>query len=165
VDWELNFICYKDEHLTVNNDHIRYRFVNHNTYLGASPKVLNYLASRNMASCGFQNVIVAATYYFIMTGAEHILLTGVENDWHLELFVGEDNDVYRKDTHFYGTELINLTQSGEIGKGQLYLYFEWYSTTLKQYAYLAQLAQTLNVPVENTCCDSFVDAFPKKRIN
>lgn len=165
VDWDMSFICYKDEHLTVDNDHIRYRFVNRNTYLGSSPKVINYLYSRNMASCGFQNVMVAATYYFIMTEAEHVLLTGVENNWHLELFVGEDNDVYRRNTHFYGTEIINVTKNGQIGKGQLYLYFEWYSVTLKQYGMLARLAQTNNVLVENTCMDSFVDTFPKKRVN
>lgn len=165
VDWDLNFICYKDEHLPLNNKHIKFRFVNHNVLFGPFTNLKNRLYSRNMASCGFQNVMIAAVYYFIMSEADHILLTGVENNWHLELFVGEDNDVYRRDTHFYGTEVINLTQTGEIGKGQLYLYFDWYSLTLKQYESLAHMAKANNILVENTCLDSFVDAFPKTRIN
>lgn len=164
VDWDLNFICYKDEHLPLNNNHIKFRYVNHNVLFGPLTKGKNRLYSRNMASCGFQNVMIAAVYYFIMSEADHILLTGVENNWHLELFVGEDNDVYRRDTHFYGTEVINLTQTGEIGKGQLYLYFDWYSLTLKQYESLAHMAKANNILVENTCLDSFVDAFPKTRI-
>lgn len=165
VDWDLQFICYKGEHLPISNPRITLRYVNRNVLFGPLSPLKNRIYSRNMASCGFQNVMVSAVYYFVMTKADHILLTGVENNWHLELFVGENNDVYRRDTHFYGTETINLTQIGDIGKGQLYLYFDWYALTLKQYASMAEFAAMNGVLVENCCCDSFIDVFPKKRID
>lgn len=162
VDWEMNVICYEDEHISLpNNKNIKYRFVNHNTLAGDLNKIKQKLYSRNMASCGFQNVIVGAVYYFIMSGADHVILTGVENDWHRELVVGEDCDVYREYVHFYGTERINVTQQGQIGKGELYKYFEWYVTTLKQHASMAKFAKVKNVRVENACLPSYIDAFPK----
>lgn len=162
ADWQMNLICYKGEHIKVlKNENIKYRYVNHNVLDGQFNKLKNYIYQRNMASCGFQNVIVGAVYYFIMTGAEHVILTGVENDWHRELVVGEDCDVYREYVHFYGTERINVTQAGQIGKGELYKYFEWYVTTLKQHAVMAEFARAKGVRVENACLPSYIDVYPK----
>ncbi len=162
VDWELNLICYRDEHISVlKNPYIKYRYVTHNVLDCEFNSIKNKLYSRNMASCGFQNVIVGAVYYFVMSQADRVILTGVENDWHRELVVGEDCDVYREYVHFYGTERINVTQAGQIGKGELYKYFEWYTTTLKQHATIAKFAKANGVKVENACLPSYIDAYPK----
>lgn len=161
VDWDMKFICYRNAHLPINNPHITFAYISPNVLPGEMYGWRKKIYDRNMASCGFQNVGIAAVYYFIMTRAEHVLLTGVENNWHRELYVDEKNVVYRIDTHYYGQEKINLIEAGEIKQGQLYLYFEWYTTTLKQYANMAEYAKLSGVPVENTCLDGYIDVFPK----
>lgn len=164
VDWELNFVCYADEHMVVDNPHIRYRYVNGNTFMAADSHVKHYLYRKNMASCGFQNVLVAVEYYFIMTQADHVILTGVENDWHRELVVDENCEVYRECVHFYGTKRVEVTRAGVIAKGELYRYFGWYALTLEQHAFMADFARSNGVRVENACLPSFIDAFPKIRV-
>ena len=164
VDWDMHFICYADNHLEVDNPKIHYRYVNHNTFVSPTSSTKNYLYRKNMASCGFQNVLVAVEYYFIMTQAEHVILTGVENDWHRELVVDEDCEVYRECVHFYGTKRVEVTRAGVIAKGELYRYMEWYALTLRQHAIMADFARSNGVRVENACLPSFIDAFPKIRV-
>lgn len=161
VDWDMIFVCLKNNKFDIENKHICFQFINNNCYGGFITELKNYLFNNNFASCGFQNVIVACIYYFIMSKADKIILTGVENDWHRELTVNMDNEVYRNDTHFYGSDNLNLTQIGEIEKGKLYKYFYYYYITLYEYAMLAEYAQKNGIMIENSCPDSFIDTFKK----
>jgi len=164
VNWNMVFICFNGSRIPITNKYIKIHYINNNYYGGDITKLKNYLFNKNKASCGFQNVVVAAIYYFIMSKAAVIKLTGVENDWHRELTVDENNNVYRDITHFYGIERINLTQIGEIAKGELYKYFYYYYLTLYQYNILASYAKKNSVIIENTCLNSFIDVFDKVQL-
>ena len=161
VDWEMNIICYKGRHLVLENKNIHYRYVNSNPWSGELNRLKYFLYKNNLASTGFQNVSIAALFYFIMSGVDSVVLTGVENDWHRELVVEANNDVCREYVHFYGVEKINVTEAGQIGRGELYKYFEWYVYTLKQHSMIAKFAEKANVKIENSCMHSFIDAYLK----
>lgn len=165
VDWEFHLITCDGRRFPINNDNIVYESINSNVYDGDFGKYRNRLFVRNKATCGYQGVVVAALYYFITRKAKEILLVGTDNDWHRELFVDENNDVIREDAHFYGQRKLNLTQIGEIKKGELYKYFYFYYVTLKQYSILAKYAEYNNVHVVNTCMKSYIDSFTKNDLD
>lgn len=162
VNWKMKIICYNGNKLPLNNKWIEYHYINENYIGGSVNKAKLYLFDHNMANCGFQNVIVAALFYFVMSNAKKIVLTGVENNWHNELIVDENNNVLRNDTHFYGKQLLNLTEQGEIGKGELYKYFQFYYLTLYEYSIIAEYAKKKGVSIFNSCQNSFIDVFEKK---
>ena len=164
VDWDMTFICFKHQPIVINNPNITVHYLNNNNYKGDFTKFRYSLFRKNIATAGFQNVIVAATFYFVMSNAESILLTGVESDWHKELIVAEDNDVYREYIHFYGVERINVTKDGQIGKGELYKYFYFYYQTLLHFHNLSKFALAHHSCVYNTCMNSYIDVFPKKKV-
>lgn len=164
VDWDMTFICFKHEPITINNPHVTVHYLNNNNYEGEFNAFKYRLFQKNLATAGFQNVVVASIFYFIMSHAQQVLLTGVESDWHKELIVAEDNDVYREYVHFYGVERINVTKAGQIGKGELYKYFYFYYQTLLDFYNLSRFAQCQQSCIYNTCMGSFIDVFPKKRV-
>lgn len=164
VDWDMIFICFRENHLPINNDKITYHYINSFQLGGTLTKIKKKLYDRNMATHGYQNVILAVLYYLVMSRAEEIILTGVENDWHRELVVDENNEVYREMTHFYGNERLNITRAGEITKGELYKYFYYYYVTLHNYYLNAEYADSCHVEIRNSCVNSFIDVYEKVQL-
>lgn len=162
VNWNMKIICYSGCKLPLNNQWIEYHYINENYFGGSVNHIKMHLFDCNMANCGFQNVIVAALFYFVMSNAKSIILTGVENNWHNELIVDENNNVLRNDTHFYGKQLLNLTEKGEIKKGEIYKYFQFYYLTLYEYSIISEYAKRKGISVINSCRDSFIDVFEKR---
>lgn len=165
VSWNMKYICFKNHHLPLNNPNICYDYINQNIISLGYSKMIKKLLDENKAIFGYQNVIVAAIYYFLMSEIEEVVLTGVENDWHRELVVDQNNNVYREMTHFYGNERINVTELGEIKKGELFNYFKFYYLTLYQYNLLSQYAKDSKTAVVNSCVYSYIDVFCKKDPN
>lgn len=162
VDWPMIFVCFKGQKLPIQNDYIIYHYINANELKGKLTLRKKKLYDRNKATFGYQNVMLATLYYFIMSRTAVIILTGVENDWHRELFVDRNNDVFRKMTHFYGNERINITQLGEIRRGELYKYFHYYYITLLNYSLAAKYASASDVRIINSCEESYIDVFVKQ---
>ncbi len=170
VDWDMTFICPGIRPISFKNPHIRVCYENACTYRDRSDadcrfnRLRGKLFDRNKAIVGMQNVTIAATFFFVMGRANRILLTGVESDWHRELIVGEDNQLYREHIHFYGVEMENVTATGLVAKGEFYQYIYFYYLTLREFAALSKYAQDRQVPVINTCIKSYIDVFPKEDI-
>lgn len=162
VDWDMVFIMPIGAKSNINNKNIKVVSINQNFMKNCPPKLQFSLYKKNLAIVGYQNVIIGALYYFISMNVSEISLIGVETDFHRELFVGENNHVYRKCTHFYGEEVLDLQEKGEIKQGELYLYFCFYYLTLYQYYVMAQYAQHMKVKVYNLCLNSFIDVFEKR---
>lgn len=161
VSWNMKYICYKKHHLPLNNPNISYSYINKNFFSYDYSKLIKNLLDNNKATFGYQNVIIAAIYYFIMSEVDEVVLTGVENDWHRELVVDQNNDVFREMTHFYGNEKINVTELGEIKKGELFNYFKFYYLTLYQYYLLSKYAEDSKTKVVNSTVNSYIDVFSK----
>lgn len=162
VDWEMTLVCLPGQHFPVNNPDIRIVNINNNPYLGNLNWVKRCLYNSNKGTFGYQNVINAALFYLLSSNAAQIGLTGVENDWHRELFVDIKNDVIRETKHFYGSQFINITQRGDIKKGELFRYFYYYYLTLQKYSLAASYANLKKIGVINYCANSYIDTFEKK---
>lgn len=160
VNWQMIMITLSDHKIGLDNSYIRQVRLNRNTYYGDIFKYI--LFRKNLATRGYQNVINAAIYFAVTAKAKEVYLIGVENDWHRELNVNNNNEVIRITSHFYGNQILNLTEIGEIKKGELYKYFYWYYTTLYKYYEYALYAKALNVPVYNLTKNSFIDVFDRK---
>lgn len=159
VDWKMTFICHRHQRLPINNNNIKYAYLPATQCKDLPPSYFFY--EHSIAALGFQNVINACLYYFITAKAKEILLIGIETDWHKELMVDINNIVYRKKMHFYGEHLENVTESGIIGKGELYRYFEYYAYTLKCFYLASRYADEMKTEVINLTVDSYVDCFNK----
>ena len=166
VTWDMVLLCRADSRVAITNPYIRIIRLNKNILVysdcDSNHKVMK-LYSENKATCGYQNVIIAALFYCIGVEAAEILLTGIEMDFHKELVVDENNIVYRECKHFYGVEHLNLIEKGEIRKGELYKYFFFYYNTLYQFYIMSQYAKHKGVRIINLCMSSFVDVFDKRK--
>ena len=158
MDWPLYLISYTGITFPVNNKYIKQLEINRNYYGGEFNSVKKFVFNRNMGTCGYQNVIVCAIFFFIMQRAGAVYLTGVENDWHREYVIGKDNQIYREYVHFYGRERrrMEMFQKGEFHK----CIYEYYMT-MYQYHILGQYARADKVRIYNTTPDSYIDVFEK----
>lgn len=163
VNWKLNIVTFSCNKINFSNKNIRILNINNNLYKGNFFNLKYYLFKKNIACPVFQNVINAAIYFSITYKAKEIYLYGVENDWHRELYVDKKNNVIRKLKHFYGDEDINLTQRGDIAKGDLDVYFYYYYITLNTYKNLSKYAHYMNTHIYNCVENSYIDTFCKRK--
>ena len=161
VDWEMEFVCRYGQIPPIKNPYIRIAHVN-NCVLKESFKSIQFSRYEvNKACPGFQNVICCCLYFAISSNFSDILLTGVEFDMHKELNVAVNNDVIREYTHFYGVNSVNITQAGQIRKGEIYKYFYFSYLTLLQYKILYDYSLYKGVNVKNLTVNSTIDSIPK----
>ena len=163
VDWDMTYICIASQNTEqINNQHINIVRLTPIEYFGSIRK--NKLYNKNKANFGFQNVILASLFFCISSHVKSIYLCGVDSDWHRELFVDENNDVYREYIHFYGSERYNITENGGLKKGEFYKYIGYYYDTMKEFYNASKYAEENNVPIYNLTLKSYIDVFPKKRV-
>ena len=158
VDWKMYLISYSHVSIPVHNHNIKLMFINNNYYGGEFNRIKKFLFNRNRGTCGYQNVIVCAIFFFIMNRAPLIYLTGVENDWHKEYAIDKDNQIYREYVHFYGREKRKMEM---FNKGEFYKCIYEYYITMYQYHILEQYAKANNVKIFNTTLNSYIDVFEK----
>lgn len=164
IDWNMTFITNFENHKLTDNEKIHTIVLNNNLLLSSNDCKKYKYYEKNIASSSYQNVIIAALYYLITATAKGVRLIGVETDFHKELYVGKNNHVYRECVHFYGKEIFDLQEKGEIKEGELYKYFYFYYLTLYQYYDMSKYAKYMGVEVINLCENSFVDVFEKAEL-
>lgn len=164
VDWDMTYICMAGQNTElIDNPHINIVYLTPIKYIGAIHK--RSLYNKNKAHFGFQNVILASLFFCIASHVKCVYLCGVDSDWHRELFVDENNDVFRETRHFYGSEKVNLVKSGELkNRGEFYKYIGYYYTTMKEFYNSSKYAEENNVPVYNLTLKSYIDVFEKKKV-
>jgi len=165
VDWPMRLIRFKGGLQIIGNDNISEIYITTNELNESFHRVENKLYNMNKATFGYQNVILGALFCFCSAHVEEIALIGVENDWHKELRVDENNDVFRDMTHFYGKESINITELGEIEKHKLYKYFYFYYITLYHYYLASVYASEIGVRITNLTPASYIDTFERTTID
>lgn len=158
VDWPMYLISYSDITFPVKNKYVKQLGMNRNYYGGEFNFLKKFVFNRNTGTCGYQNVIVCAIFFFIMNRAGDVYLTGVENDWHKEYVIGEDNRIYRECVHFYGRERLKMEM---FQKGDFYRCIYEYYMTMYQYHILGQYAGANKVRIYNTTQNSYIDVFEK----
>lgn len=117
-----------------------------------------------------QNVINACIFQCINSGFKNVYLTGIDNNFHLNIIVEEDNTVSVVDNHFYEvrkkvTPLMSADKHGNPVKVKLHQFFTSLSKAFYSYQRLADYAKYRSVNIYNCTEGSFVDAFERKRLD
>ena len=162
VDWDMVFLCRNNQNPPLNNPHIKIVKTNVSVLTNSFEKYTFKKYLKNKACPDFQNVICCCVFFAICSKFNEVMLTGVEFDMHKELIVEKNNDVYREYRHFYGVHKVNITEEGQIKKGEIYKYFYFSYLTLYQYKLLSEFAQKAGVKVTNLTINSTIDSFPKE---
>lgn len=145
----------------IKNEKIKIKFYRIN-YLPGTNKFVHYLNEKNIATPRFQNVIIACIYVALNLGFEKIKLHGVETSEFKNFKINKKNEALLEIDHFYGKEVINLFEEGEIKKGEFGKYLNYYSVTLLDYVLVEKYSKHVGVKVFNYTENSYIDAFEKK---
>lgn len=68
--------------------------------IGGIEWINNYLYKFNLANPHYQNILIAAIFLSIKLSFKKILIYGADHSWHENLYLGDNNILYRNDKHF-----------------------------------------------------------------
>jgi len=130
----------------------------------------NWIYKRRLGSPQCQNVINACIFQSINAGFKSVYLTGIDNNFHLNIRVEQDNTVTVLDNHFYEVEkkaspLMTADKHGNPVKVQIHQFFGSLSKAFFSYQRLRRYADYCGVKIYNSTEGSFVDAFERKMPN
>lgn len=148
----------------IDNNHIAIIEYNANNFDGYGK--LSYLLYDNqLAMPKIQNVIVAAIMIGILSNYSSIELYGVEHDWLKWLYVGEDNRIYLKDSHFFDTTEVKPNAMKRLDGSfySLYSIMNDYAAMFESYKIISDYLSIKHpqVQVVNMTPNSYIDAFPR----
>lgn len=126
----------------------------------------NLIYSAGMGSPQCQNVINSCIFQCLNIGFNEIYLVGIENDFHRQIEVGDDNIIYTIDSHFY--EVKNkkspLIKNHDLSPVRVYEFFGSLSKAFFAYERLNKYASYKNAKIYNATNGSFVDSFERKQL-
>jgi hypothetical protein len=129
------------------------------------PMLRNQIYRSGLLMPPAQNVMVTAIYLSINMGYREIYLVGADHSWMSDLFVGEDNLVYIKPTHFSGNSapspLQRHTTLGKPVAARLHDFGAIIHRAFRSYWLLEQYAKSRSVKILNATPGSFIDAFDR----
>lgn len=159
VDWKMSIIGYWGNRIPVNNPKIDYIGLNTIPYTCSFLK--KFLYTNNLANFGFQNVVLGALYYAVVSGIKEIYLAGVDNSEFTNLEVDEKNEAYVRYEHFYG---VDRGRCFGIKKGEFYLRMADYQRTFEQYYNASEYVKKYtDAVIVNLNPYSYVDVFEKTK--
>lgn len=127
-----------------------------------------FLYKHNLGTPRLQNVLVAALYISIFSGAKTIKLYGVEHSWTKGLFVNDANEVCLYNPHFYDKGTVESKKVNDIqhskdfwGQGNLTIGYilHAYANMFDAYHVIKRIADKEGVSIFNMTKESFIDAF------
>jgi hypothetical protein len=130
----------------------------------------NFIYAKGLGSPQCQNVVNACIFQAINAQFKEIYLVGIDNNFHRNISVGQDNHIYITDNHFYEVDkkvmpLMRVDSNGKPVFVQLHQFFNSLSKAFYAYNRLRSYADCRKVRVFNSTAGSFVDAFERKLLN
>lgn len=148
------------------NENIRVLPVNTTPYAGAT-RYRDICYDHNLAAPPIYNVLNMALYVAIYLGYKNVELYGVEHSWTKFITVGEDNKLYRFDSHFYDKEKVEKTVYQRAVDGsyiKMHEILEEYAALFRTYWEIQELAKRKDCRIINCTQGSYIDAFERKSV-
>lgn len=112
-----------------------------------------------------RNVLIPAIMSMIREGFRNIVLTGADHNWARTLWVTDRNRVVSVQPHFYKDDDAELKRAEEVYRNlHLHDVYGSYAVTFKSYFDIKDYADSLGVNIINATPESFIDAFPRARL-
>jgi len=174
VNWELKlFIPYifrndKDIKELKNSKYVKVVFYNYTLMKGIDRWIFPFY-KWNLAMPQFYNVLGASVLVAINSGYKKVYVVGADHSWFDNIFVGEDNIVYRKDVHFYdaNSENIKFTPMIEPVSGttvSMQGLFWALTAVFESYSTLNRYANYCDSKIYNASEFSYIDSFERKSL-
>jgi hypothetical protein len=146
------------------NKNIRICYVNW-TRIDCSKSLRNFMYSRDLAMPRCANVLINAIFLAINMGYKKIFLAGADHSWHEDIFVGDDNVVYRKGEYCYSEGKVSLKPAFKNLEGtqvyKLHELFQLFSLTFKGHQEIEEYARFAGAKVYNISKKSYIDAYER----
>ncbi len=112
------------------------------------------------------NVVIPAIHIALNMHFKKIYLLGVEHSWLPTISVNENNEVLLRNKHFYDTKELKNHRMYYLGirPRMLHEVLHKFMLTFKGYFILKNYADSLGATIVNTTEDSFIDAFPRQKL-
>ncbi|MDN5199974.1 hypothetical protein QQ008_01345 [Fulvivirgaceae bacterium BMA10] len=183
TDWKLNLIVpalarkQKEwQKIIRKNSNITIYYFN-NTPIEGFESINNLFFSLKLGSPRPHNVLIPSILIALNMRFKKIYLTGTDHSWTKDLFVTEDNEVLLSQKHFYDhqnkekDEIEKNTdkpqpmyKGGSTEKRKIHEVLIKFVYSFRSYWQIKSYAEHLGIEIYNLTLDSFIDAFPKKRI-
>lgn len=146
------------------NKFINISYYNSNTIKGFV-KINHLLFKYNLGMPSTQNVLIPSLMIAINLKYSKIYLLGADHSWHENYIVNENNIVCIKDAHFYDPNPVYKPLLNEGKPIRLHELFESLAKAFQTYHIIKHYADFQKVEVYNTSEKSYIDAFPRVKLN
>lgn len=125
----------------------------------------NLIYSSKLGSPQSQNVINSCIFQAINAGFKEIYLIGVDNNFHLNMIIDENNVLQHIDNHFYKIDKPTIPQLHANGTPvRMHEFFLSLHKAFYAHHRLQEYALYKGVNIFNATKGSFIDAYPRKEI-
>jgi hypothetical protein len=111
------------------------------------------------------NVLINAIFLAINMGYKEIFLVGADHSWHEDIFVGTDNQVFRKGVYFYSDDNPSFIPAfkgpEENKKFKMHELFRLISLVFEGHQEMAEYAKFSGAKVYNVSKKSYIDAYER----
>ncbi len=125
----------------------------------------HFLFSHGLAMPRPRNVLIPSIMLAIHAGFRTIDIVGADHSWMKTLSVAEDNEVVSIQEHFYSDNAEEKARVRHEYRGyNLYQIVESFAVAFKSYIDIRAYADKRGVKIYNCTPGSFIDAFPRRKL-
>jgi len=168
--WPINFLV---PHSSRNSNFIKKIKTNLNIKIfyilnipivGGSNILNSLLFKLKLANPLYQNVLIAGIFLSLQLRYKNINIWGSDHSWHEQLSIGNNNEIYINDLHFYDLNRSNvfIHKNFENKNLKLHEIFNTFSRAFKTYHLLYFYSNKLKINIYNMCGTSWIDAFNRQ---
>lgn len=129
------------------------------------PSLMHPLYDAGLAMPRPRNVLVPSIMNLIREGFKRIILVGADHNWSRTLWVTDRNRVVSVQPHFYKDDDAELRRAEEIFSNvHIHEVYQNYAIAFKAYFDVERYARKKGVEILNATPESFIDAFPRIRL-
>ena len=173
VDWNLtiylNAPYNKDnkrliKYSRLTNPNIRFVFLNRKFCDDLCPMIRHKLYKTGYFMPSEGTVVNTAIYVALLQGYKEIELYGSELTMFRDIEVGEDNQLYIVEKHFYDDDHRQLVKQDGGGKAYTHDYLLWMYTMFHSHYLLRKFSDSLGAHIVNCSKGSMIDVYDRKKV-
>lgn len=164
--WAARWNFFQD--LPNDNENIKIKYIN-TTPIFCYDKIRYLFYKANLAMPQAENVLIAAIFIALNIGFKKVFVFGADHSWHETLYVGDNNVLYYKDSHFYDNDKVALIPILETPREKKVIKIDQQFASLARafssHLVLNSYAKYIGARVLNASGISYIDAYKRYKVN